>query len=54
MIEPTGTLPIAGDDDTALRRTPSQKRSRERVEHYFSWDSVARWTMDFYWDLVQG
>lgn len=28
-------------------------RSRERVEHFFSWESVARWTMDFYWDLVQ-
>ena len=30
------------------------ERSRERVEHFFSWTSVARWTMDFYWDLVQG
>ncbi|MBX6311701.1 MAG: glycogen synthase [Isosphaeraceae bacterium] len=29
-------------------------RSRERVEHYFSWTSIARWTLDFYWDLVQG
>lgn len=29
------------------------ERSRERVEHYFSWSSVARWTMDYYWDLVQ-
>ncbi len=28
-------------------------RSRERVEHFFSWVSIARWTMDFYWDLVQ-
>lgn len=28
-------------------------RSRERVEHYFSWASIARWTLDFYWDLVQ-
>ena len=28
-------------------------RSRERVEHFFSWTSIARWTMDFYWDLVQ-
>lgn len=28
-------------------------RSRERVEHYFSWASIARFTMDFYWDLVQ-
>ena len=30
------------------------ERSRERVEHYFSWSSIARWTMDYYWDLVQG
>jgi alpha-maltose-1-phosphate synthase len=29
-------------------------RSRERVEHYFSWTSIARWTLDFYFDLVQG
>jgi glycogen synthase len=29
------------------------KRSRERVEHYFSWKSIARFTLDFYWDLVQ-
>jgi glycosyltransferase involved in cell wall biosynthesis len=29
-------------------------RARDRVEHYFSWKSVARWTCDFYWDLVQG
>jgi starch synthase len=29
-------------------------RSRERVEHFFSWTSIARWTADFYWDLVQG
>jgi glycogen synthase len=29
-------------------------RCRERVEHYFSWTSIARWTCDFYWDLVQG
>lgn len=28
-------------------------RARERVEHYFSWTSIARWTLDFYWDLVQ-
>jgi alpha-maltose-1-phosphate synthase len=28
-------------------------RSRERVEHFFSWTSIARWTADFYWDLVQ-
>ncbi|MGE3818830.1 MAG: glycogen synthase [Isosphaeraceae bacterium] len=29
------------------------ERSRERVEHFFSWTSIARWTTDFYWDLVQ-
>jgi glycogen synthase len=29
------------------------KRSRERVEHFFSWTSIARWTIDYYWDLVQ-
>jgi alpha-maltose-1-phosphate synthase len=29
-------------------------RSRERVEHFFSWTSIARWTTDFYWDLIQG
>lgn len=27
--------------------------SRERVEHFFSWTSIARWTIDFYWDLIQ-
>ncbi len=30
------------------------ERSRERVEHYFSWTSIARWTLDFYFDLIQG
>lgn len=30
------------------------ERARERVEHYFGWKSIARWTCDFYWDLVQG
>jgi glycogen synthase len=28
-------------------------RCRERVEHFFSWTSIARWTADFYWELVQ-
>jgi glycogen synthase len=28
-------------------------RSRERVEHFFSWTSIARWTADFYWELIQ-
>ncbi len=29
------------------------ERSRERVEHFFSWTSIARFTLDYYWDLVQ-
>jgi starch synthase len=40
------------DDPESLRRMG--ERSRERVEHFFSWTSIARWTCDFYWDLVQG
>lgn len=39
--------------DPAMVRAMGE-RSRERVEHYFSWKSIARWTCDFYWDLVQG
>jgi glycosyltransferase involved in cell wall biosynthesis len=39
------------DDPSHLREMGV--RSRERVEHYFSWTSIARWTADFYWDLVQ-
>lgn len=39
------------DDPVRLREMGS--RSRERVEHFFSWTSIARWTADFYWDLVQ-
>ncbi len=39
------------DDPERLRRMGL--RSRERVEHFFSWTSIARWTTDFYWDLVQ-
>jgi glycogen synthase len=35
------------------RRARMGERSRERVEHFFSWSSIARWTADFYWDLVQ-
>ena len=27
--------------------------ARERVKRYFSWTSIARWTCDFYWDLIQ-
>jgi glycosyltransferase involved in cell wall biosynthesis len=40
------------DDPERLKRMGL--RSRERVEHFFSWTSIARWTSDFYWDLVQG
>ncbi len=39
------------DDPEKLKRMGL--RSRERVEHFFSWVSIARWTTDFYWDLVQ-
>lgn len=39
------------DDPERLKKMG--ERSRERVEHYFSWTSIARWTSDFYWDLVQ-
>jgi glycogen synthase len=39
------------DDPDRLRKMGM--RSRERVEHFFSWTSIARWTTDFYWDLVQ-
>jgi glycogen synthase len=28
-------------------------RSRERVEHFFGWPSIARFTIDFFWDLIQ-
>jgi glycogen synthase len=40
------------DDPEARSRMGA--RARERVEHFFSWTSIARWTCDFYWDLVQG
>jgi glycogen synthase len=40
------------DDPEKLRQMG--ELSRERVEHYFSWTSIARFTVDFYWDLVQG
>jgi glycogen synthase len=40
------------DDPEARARMGA--RARERVEHFFSWTSIARWTCDFYWDLVQG
>ena len=39
------------DDPERLKKMGA--RSRERVEHFFSWTSIARWTSDFYWDLVE-
>jgi glycosyltransferase involved in cell wall biosynthesis len=39
--------------DDPQRRQKMGARSRARVEHYFSWASIARRTCDFYWDLVQ-
>jgi glycogen synthase len=39
------------DDADSLARMGV--RARERVEHFFSWSSIARWTVDFYWDLIQ-
>ena len=40
--------------DDPDKRARMAHRSRERVEHFFSWTSIARWTADFYWDLIQG
>jgi glycogen synthase len=39
------------EDPERLRRMGV--RSRERVEHFFGWPSIARFTVDFYWDLIQ-
>jgi glycogen synthase len=39
-------------DDPALRQEMG-RRSRERVEQFFSWSSIARRTLDFYEDLVR-
>jgi glycogen synthase len=39
------------DDPERLRKMGV--RSRERVEHFFGWPSIARFTVDFYWDLIQ-
>jgi starch synthase len=39
--------------DDPEKRLRMAQRARERVEHFFSWTSIARWTTDFYWDLVQ-
>ena len=38
-------------DDPALRRAMAI-RSRERVERSFGWANIARWTADFYADLL--
>lgn len=40
--------------DDPEKRSRMALRARERVEHFFSWTSIARWTADFYWDLIQG
>ncbi len=40
------------DDPERLRQMG--QRSRERVEQFFSWTSIARWTLDFYRDLIEG
>ena len=39
--------------DNAELRQQMGLRSRERVKRYFSWTSIARWTCDFYCDLIQ-
>jgi glycogen synthase len=39
------------DDPERLRKMAI--RSRERVEHFFGWPSIARFTLDFFWDLIQ-
>ena len=61
-FEPKDPARFAHDLATAVNQLladPAKLRamgllSRERVEHYFSWTSIARWTLDFYFDLVQG
>jgi glycogen synthase len=40
------------DDPETLKRMGV--RSRQRVEQFFSWTSIARWTVDFYRELVSG
>ncbi len=39
--------------DDPVRLQEMGVRARERVEHFFSWTSIARWTTDFYWELAQ-
>lgn len=39
--------------DDPEKRLRMARRSRERVEHFFSWTSIARRTVDFYRDLVR-
>ena len=60
-FEPRDAESFARDLAAAVDRLLSQPerleemgiRSRERVEHYFGWPSIARFTLDFYWDLIQ-
>jgi starch synthase len=60
-FEPKDPALFASDLAAAINRlleNPEQLeemglRARERVEHFFSWTSIARWTSDFYWDLIQ-
>ena len=60
-FEPSDPAKFAGDLAVAIngllddpeRLRKMGLRSRERVEHFFSWTSIARWTTDFYWDLIQ-
>ena len=40
--------------DDPARRAAMGRRSRERVERLFSWNSIARRTLDFYQELVRG
>lgn len=60
-FEPKDPAKFAHDLATAINRLLADParlremgiRSRERVEHFFSWTSIARWTADFYWELAQ-
>jgi glycogen synthase len=68
-FEPRGSLDFEPRDPEAFARDLAEavnqlladparlaqmgERSRERVEHYFGWSSIARFTVDFYWDLYQ-
>lgn len=60
-FEPVDPAAFARDLAAAVNRLIGEpeklremgERSRERVEHYFSWTSIARFTVDYYWDLIQ-